>query len=255
MTDDLIRTYYINLDDSMTRRASIEAQLTAAGISNSHRISAFDGRQISLCDMADYDDKSALRFLGRSVFNGEYGCYRSHLDALRQFLDSEYPYALILEDDALISTDISAALTEAISELDTLGKPWDLLHLSASNPLILTRNIKTLGGGYTLSRAFYFPITTTALLWQRSAAEQFLHDHAVVSMPVDIAVREMIVIGGRGYALSPPPVSNIGAPSDIDMNGDARKRQGRHWTYHLRKQQRLWKNKLRALYRKLTEPG
>ena len=254
MKPERVAVYYINLDPSTERRASIEAQLADAEIADAKRVAAFDGRKVALKDATDYDDREAIRFLGRSVFNGEYGCYRSHLDALRQFVGSDAAHALIIEDDAQISPDLMSSVGTALATLSDKNIAWDLLHLSASKPMIMTRHVAAIRGEMLLLRAYYFPMTTTALLWSRATAMRFLRDFATISMPVDMAIREMMVAGGKGFALAPPPVATTGVISDIDSEGDARKRQGRHWSYGYCKQRRLWKNKIYALYRKLTEP-
>lgn len=254
MKHERVAVYYINLDPSTERRASIEAQLSDAEIADAKRVAAFDGRNVTLEVMEDYDDRAAIRFLGRSVFNGEYGCYRSHLDVLRQFVGSDAAHALIIEDDAQISPDLMSSVQTALATLNDKCIEWDLLHLSASKPMILTQHVAAISDERSLLRAYYFPMTTTALLWSRATAMRFLRDFATISMPVDMAIREMMVADGKGFALAPPPVATTGAISDIDPEGDTRKRQGRHWSYGYCKQRWLWKNKIYALYRKLTDP-
>ena len=85
------RGYFINLDRSTDRRASIEAQLTAAGIADRYqRIPAVDGSV----------GKTPL-----GVNPGEWGCLQSHLTALSQPLTGSFVH--VLEDDAILSRDFA----------------------------------------------------------------------------------------------------------------------------------------------------
>ena len=69
--------FVINLAASPRRLDSARAELVAAQI-DPIRVDAFDGREIDLAQFAAYDDDKARRFMGRSMTQGEVGCYVSH---------------------------------------------------------------------------------------------------------------------------------------------------------------------------------
>ncbi len=88
------RGHYINLDRSPERRASIESQLAAAGLSDGYRrIAAVDG-------------SLGKRPLG--VLPGEWGCLQSHLMALSQPAEARFVH--VLEDDAILSRDFTRSM-------------------------------------------------------------------------------------------------------------------------------------------------
>ncbi|MCB5412316.1 glycosyltransferase family 25 protein [Pseudogemmobacter faecipullorum] len=243
-----IPVYYINLDSSDERRASIEAGLLAAGIPHAERVSAFDGRKIDLTRTADVDLKKAYRFLGRPLRGAEYGCYKSHLDCIDRFLATDSAYGIVLEDDAEIDPMFCKVVEETIAALEAKGEPWDIVHLGPNKMKIYTPT-DHLSGGHDLVRAHYFPMLTTALLWSREGARNVQQNHALVTMPVDTQFREIMVQRGSGYAIWPPITSQTGVDSDIDGNGAVRKATGRSWYYGWAKQHRLWRNKIIAWFR------
>ncbi|NPD14809.1 glycosyltransferase family 25 protein [Xinfangfangia sp. D13-10-4-6] len=243
-----IPVYYINLDSSDERRASIEAGLSAVGITWAERVPAFDGRKIDLVTAQDCDLKKAHRFLGRPLRGAEYGCYRSHLECIDRFLASGQPYGIVLEDDAQIAPDFVPVIDEALRALEAKGQPWDIVHLGPNKMKIYTPT-DHLSGGHDLVRAHYFPMLTTALLWTREGAQNVRQNHSVVTMPIDTQLREIMVKRGSGYAIWPPITSQTGVESDIDGNGALRKANGRSWYYGWAKQQRLWRNKIIAWFK------
>lgn len=244
-----IPVYYINLDTSVDRRAFITTQLARAGVTDAQRIPAFDGRHTRLEDAADCDLPKAHRYLGRPLRGGEYGCYRSHLDSLRRIAGADHDVAIVLEDDAEIDPDFMDVARLALKTLQDRALDWDVVHLGANRMKISTR-VARLETGHDLLHAHYFPMTTSALLWNRAGARDFLEHQAVITKPVDTHLREVMVSSGRGYAVWPAPVRQAGLDSDIDSEAAKRKVAGRTWYYGLVKQQRLWSCKLRALRRK-----
>lgn len=240
-----IPVYYINLDSSAERRASIEAELQAAGIIGAERISALDGRRIDLAQIKDCDLKKAHRFLGRPLRGAEYGCNKSHLDCINRFLATGRPYCIVLEDDAQLQAGFLQVVDEALRALERNGEPWDIIHLGPNKMKIFTPTDR-LVGGHELVKAHYFPILTTALLWSRDGARNVRDHHSTVTMPVDTQFREIMVPRGSGYAIWPPIVKQTGFESDIDGHGERRKASGRSWYYGFSKQNRLWRNKIIA---------
>lgn len=242
--------YYINLDSSVDRRASMEAQLQAVGITNPERVPAFDGRKVDLSQVNDCDLPKAQRFLGRSLRGGEYGCYKSHLKCLDRFLTTDSPYALILEDDILFDENLFSIAQETIRFFEDNGTPWDAVHL-APGRLKIFEALGQLSHGRDLVQAYYFPQVTGALLWSRRGAENIRDNHSVVTMPVDSQFRETMTKRASGFAIRPTLISYIGTGSDIDGNAGGRKVNDRSWYYGLAKQRRLWRNKITAWFHKL----
>ena len=84
--------YCINLDEQPERWEYMENQFKHWEIENYTRIPAYDGREDDLSDI----------IIGRypeMMSGGEIGCTTSHLRAMREFLKTDAPYAIMMEDD------------------------------------------------------------------------------------------------------------------------------------------------------------
>ena len=90
--------YYLNLDEQPERKQYMEDQFRYWEIENYTRISAYDGR-----DDRDLGDILKGRYPD-AMSSGEVGCVTSHLKALVEFLKTDAPCALIMEDDCDLDT-------------------------------------------------------------------------------------------------------------------------------------------------------
>ena len=84
--------YCINIDGQPERWEYMENQFKYWEIANYTRISAYDGREDDLSDIITgrYPDQMS---------SGEIGCTTSHLKAMKEFLKTDEPYAIMMEDD------------------------------------------------------------------------------------------------------------------------------------------------------------
>ena len=119
--------YYLNLDEEPERMMYMEAQLKYWQIENYTRISAYDGR----------DDRDLGHILkgtypdGMSA--GEVGCTTSHLKAMKEFLKTDAPCAIMMEDDC----DIGTAAHWPFEWRDFFCKipyDYDVIQLAVINP-------------------------------------------------------------------------------------------------------------------------
>ena len=123
----LPHVYYLNLDEEPERMMYMEAQLKYWEIENYTRISAYDGR----------DDRDLGHILkgtypdGMSA--GEVGCTTSHLKAMKEFLKTDAPCAIMMEDDC----DIGTAAHWPFTWKDFFCKipyDYDVIQLAVINP-------------------------------------------------------------------------------------------------------------------------
>lgn len=244
--------FVINLDGSDDRLRSISDKLDSAGMVFA-RLPAVDGRGLDLSQVADYDAEAALRYMGRTLVGGEIGCYHSHLTAAQAFLASGADYGLILEDDGDPDPGLKPLVEETISFLKSHDPDWRVVNLGNHRLKIATpcHRIVAARNTYTLHQAFYFPMTTGAILWSRKGAQAFLQAHGQIFAPVDNYLRHWITRTGGGYAFAPRPVETTEAASDIThASATPRSRNRRSALYGFRKQRRLIVDKLIALGRK-----
>ena len=89
--------YCLNLDGQPDRWQYMESQFKYWGVTDYQRVSAYDGREDDLSDI----------LTGRypeNMSGGEIGCITSHLKAIKMFLDTDAPYAIMMEDDCNLDT-------------------------------------------------------------------------------------------------------------------------------------------------------
>ncbi len=103
----MLPVYAINLDRSVKRWENLSASAAAAGMELT-RIAAVDGKAIPADQRQNVSEKTFRNLSGRGMRPGEYGCYQSHLAALRQLLNDNVPAGIIVEDDIRFPPDFMA---------------------------------------------------------------------------------------------------------------------------------------------------
>lgn len=243
--DFKIIIYLINLDGSDERLETATTCLSHQGI-DFRRISAFDGRKIDPVGYPEYDEVKALSYMGRKLAGGEIGCYFSHVNCAKTFLESDADYAVILEDDMIPTENLMSKIEQMLEKLR--DQTWFLINIGALKRKIFTPlfNIEN----HQISKAHYFPMTTTGVIWNRSGAQAFLENAYPIYAPVDNFFRHWLTSNNMGLSVYPPLVWASDAKSDIDHN-TKRKYSGRASNYGVLKQKRLWQDKLIATKNKL----
>lgn len=245
-----IKTYLINLDGSHERLAKASAQLNEVGW-EFERYSAFDGRGKALSEFERYDDAKAQKILGRSLLNSELGCYLSHYGCIEKFLETDADYLIVLEDDLKISENFKSIMNEILNHLySDLKTEWHLVNIAAKKKK-MAKNIADIQQ-YSLWHAYYFPIRGLGLIWSRKGAETFRDLGREITVPVDIFFQNWLSENGKGLGIWPALVSPAGLDSDIlgtvASQGISRKqKEKRQPLYRLKKQKRVFLNKLFAV--------
>lgn len=242
-----IAAFLINLDDNHDRLDHASKALTTVAIPF-ERVSAYDGRGKPPEHVTAYDRTRAIRLYGRPLTGGEVGCYMSHLNCAERFLQTDAQFGLVMEDDLAITPDTAKAFPQLAEWLHAKGPTtWDLVNL-CREPRRFFAPLTNVGS-CTLCHAFYFPTTTTALLWSRAGAARFLETRAEIFMPVDHFLRRWCSKSGRGLACKPAIFTTSGAPSDIDGEAGAspaRRRFAKSPAYFVREFRRQSANYLNA---------
>ena len=152
--------YVINLDGQPERWDVMEESLKYWEVENYTRISAYDGREDDLGDIIKgrYPDQMS---------SGEVGCTTSHLKALKEFLKTDAPCALILEDDCDIST-VTHWNFKWRQFQSKLPYDYDVIQLAVINPMSVYLQ---------LHRRFVNDFSTAAYLITRHHAEKLVRLH------------------------------------------------------------------------------
>jgi glycosyl transferase, family 25 len=108
------RVYIINLPERTDRRADMEKELDAAGLSlTAGHIEFFPA--VKVADAAGFANA------------GYHGCFRSHLDVFRKARDGGARHLLVFEDDAALSPHFRRDEESVVAQLQ--ARPWGLVLL------------------------------------------------------------------------------------------------------------------------------
>ena len=114
--------FIINLEKDTSRRESIVGQLEALGLTY-EIIPAVYGAALSNEDrLRHYDDRKAKWRQSRSLVSAEIGCALSHLNVYRMMIERVVEYALVLEDDVTLPSNLKSFLDCCVKYLES-NKP------------------------------------------------------------------------------------------------------------------------------------
>ncbi len=117
-----VAIYYINLDRSEERHSHMQNVLKDFAY-DVHRISAVDGKKLSYEEVPEYMYEYREKYYDHLTLT-EIACTLSHKKAMEEFLQSDYDYAMILEDDILPTPELHTFL----AHMEDL-KGWDVIKL------------------------------------------------------------------------------------------------------------------------------
>lgn len=177
-----IRTFVVSLKTAAERRQLISSQFEKLNL-NFEFFDAFWGKDY-YDNPAYFDSQCAEKLEKRVLKPGEVGCALSHLEIYKTMLNENLPYVLIIEDDALISEDISQVVQQIISQI----KPFDLITLCKCD-IYSKKNKKSLYKNYELVKPKmikYGSICQTAgYIITKEAAKIILDFNFPVKVPAD----------------------------------------------------------------------
>ena len=153
--------YCINLDEQPERWEFMQKQFKYWNIEDKvTRISAYDGREDDLSDIiaGKYPD---------TMSSGEIGCVTSHLKAIKMFLDTDDPYAIMMEDDC--SLDLVQTWNFTWKDFFShIPFDWDVVQIA----IICTGDIHV-----KLHKRFVNDFSTACYLITRHHAEKLVRLH------------------------------------------------------------------------------
>lgn len=147
---------------------------------------------------------------------------------MQKFLKTDYPFALIIEDDAVLPTDLKHSVEETLAQYQDLEPKhrWDVLKLNSRRRYIKIQDVKNtelfIGACGTS-----IPITTIAAIWTREAAQKFLEvcikGKPVVKRPIDCELQHPWEYNLLIYNLLPSLITNFPLESQIQQDLTKRK--------------------------------
>ena len=241
--NEFFELYVINLDRSKKRWVRINKHLNGHGLL-SQRISAVDGKALPAEVIAE---RYSVGLNKMSFFIGlkpaEIGCFLSHRKALEAFIiDSNKPFAIILEDDV-----------EFVTHPQNFCEQWlEVLNVSSPVMLKLFKRRRISGkkvwacvatpdqNSYLdkVVHAKLVPLGTQGQIVNRAAAAQLLAAFEQFTMPVDVAYQHWWQHGVKVLVATPNHIkeishtiggTNIGGSQDMPLRLKAMRELGRSW--------------------------
>ncbi|WP_162653359.1 glycosyltransferase family 25 protein [Lentilitoribacter sp. Alg239-R112] len=178
------------------------------------RIDAIDGKFVSEDEYTEYNLECFRRNNGRHPKPGEYGCYSSHLKALRAFNGSNYSSAVILEDDI----EIGEEQISFCNYLDENYTEKPLLIKLETNRKPFFEPLLTSPSGQEIGQCWFGPTGGSAAYWiNRSGATKLLKTMIPGDLPYDTMLERPWYHGVPTFITRPsvfphptPPYSEIG---------------------------------------------
>lgn len=191
--------FVINLDRDVERMASLAGSLKSLGL-DYVRVPAVLGKEVpgweQLVDSGLYADRNR----NTMPRPGEVGCYLSHLKAMEEFLRTDAPWCVILEDDVDV-------LPECVSVLAALGQrdDWDLAKLFCFHSGLPVRK-RALTPTHRLVVHLTRTTSSAAYAVNRRAAETMLKSMRPITEQVDHALDRPWETGLRVRGVRPLPI-------------------------------------------------
>ena len=216
------KTFVINLDSSKARWQTCQQQLENVPI---ERISAVDGRQLNNDELnRHFNIQLNQRQYHKTLTAGEIACYMSHRKVWAKIVEENLDFALVLEDDFLLTGD----LHELLSSVAAIAQPWHCIKLTEYPIKRKELSSKPLGKFHLVSYN-KVPARTGAQLISQAGAKRLLLASEKFGRPVDIDLQywwehNLIVIGLKPYIFA----VNHSSGSDIEAIFQRKKTQTRH---------------------------
>jgi glycosyl transferase family 25 len=122
-----VQVLAVSLPSAVARRRLMQAQLDAPGMPPYRLLDAVDGRKLTGAERARlYDDDAAKRYYGHAMTEPEIGCAASHFAAYRYISNNRLPWAVVLEDDALLGHQFPSVVAR-VAQIVNPSKPQAVL--------------------------------------------------------------------------------------------------------------------------------
>ena len=176
-----IAVYIINLDRRPERWKSVSSHLLKLGIAG-ERISAIDAREIATAE--DLPIGSNSNISENLISRGDRACALSHIKAMEKFLQSDNEFALILEDDVELASD----LPELLRNTDWIPHPHTLVNFEVNieAEYLLGRELGRTPNGREIREMYRFQYGggSAAYLMSRKAASVVTAEARILDLQI-----------------------------------------------------------------------
>ena len=200
------------MDSSVDRLEQITKQCSKFHI-EFERVSAIRGDSLSAEQKSKiYDSSANQKKYSKLLNDGEIGCYLSHVACWNKIITDELDYALILEDDAILSND----LTAFIGHISHLSPNWDYIKLSHGRKTKHILEQLILADNLSINSCLKLPSTTTGQFVSLVGAQKLVDSAYPISRPIDMDIQYWFEKKLRCFVVRPFPVKDACLGSEIN---------------------------------------
>ncbi len=219
-----LHVFVISLPGVRPRRDYICQHLSELGLAF-EVYDGVDGHHLSPSQRSAYGAVEARARLGRDLLPGEIGCALSHIGVFRTIVERRIEEALVLEDDAVLSTDT----IEVLRRRATLQKDRDVVllhHQGDSGPTPRGAEISAWGripiwDRFHSGRFVEHAWSTGAYLITQAGAKKLLQVAHPIWSPIDQLTGTPGAANLRLYGIRPPCVGEKSLPSTMEGRTEA----------------------------------
>ena len=209
--DGSVQVYFINLDKSIDRLENMKPQLEALGYPFV-RISAVYGKDLSQEYRNSVTNPTKYKILMHNEIGvGTIGCYLSHVNTWKQFLQSKHSYALIFEDDVEFDPK---KLKKLVELLLASSADWDFVNIDV-NRHGFSKPVKQLSRLFRLVKFRTRVANASCYLINRKTALEFLKRAFPMARPGEHYMMRPLAFGIRVRGVTPQIVHQSFGDSEI----------------------------------------
>ena len=218
-----MRTFVINLDSSKLRMAEMNQRLTEINLAY-ERMPAVNGSQLSTEELHSFYKPALNKQLYRRPLSaGEIGCYMSHRNCWVKIQEQQLDLALILEDDAEMSDQLSALL----SNIERIQQPWDIIKLCDPPKKKALFDSVQLHIDFNLCLYKKVPSRATGYVVSLNGAKKLLEARKHFARPVDDDMQFYWEYSGNIFGVEPSPIWNAQSSLESDIDNSGSRKSGK----------------------------
>lgn len=206
-----MKTYVINMAKDIAKRKVIECQLQKHPELDYEICKAVEGRKLTHEEQHQFISPMFKQRYGKSASLPAAGCALSHINVYKSILESDIDYALILEDDAILSDDLKL---DCVKPLLFTDNPVAIL--LTSDFWYINSPVLNIDKRHTVFKA-YDGYMTSGYLINKAAARLLLDKIYPVQYTAD-AWANFISFGIKLYGVVPHIVSFPDEPGEIGQS-------------------------------------
>lgn len=118
-----MKTYVVNLEQDTERRKHIEQLCCDVGLDYEIINAVYGKTYPGVQALIEKTKERSIQHIGRELAPGEIGCVMSHQIIYKKIIDQKIPYALVLEDDI----DLTSEIINISNKVESISDTWDVV--------------------------------------------------------------------------------------------------------------------------------